>query len=157
MTGAVRVTVRPAAAADLDRVAALDVACFREEAWDEASLRGEDGGPSRGLLVAELDGEPAGGVAGYAVVFAAGDVADLLRIGVDPGSRRSGVATALLDGARRLALASGADRLLLEVATRNTGALACYEAAGGEVIDTRPHYYRDGDDAYVVRLPLDPG
>ncbi len=144
------ITVRPATTGDLERVAALDVACFREEAWDEASLRGEDGGPSRGLLVAEVAGE----VAGYAVVFVAGDVADLLRIGVDPGFRRGGVATALLDGARRFAGEGGADRLLLEVASRNTGALACYRAAGGELIDTRPRYYRDGDDAYVVRLPL---
>lgn len=146
-----RVAVRPATVDDLGRVAALDVACFAAEAWDEASLRGEDGGPSRGLIVAELGGE----VAGYAVVLVAGEIADLLRIGVDPGSRRSGVGTALLDGARRLALAGGADRLLLEVARRNTGALACYRAAGGEVLDTRPRYYRDGDDAYVVRLPLD--
>ncbi len=144
------VTVRPAARADLERVAALDLACFRDEAWDEASLRGEEGGPSRGLLVADRAGE----VAGYAVVLVAGDVADLLRIGVAPGHRRSGVGTALLDGARALAVEGGADRLLLEVARRNTGALACYRAAGGEVLDTRPRYYRDGDDAYVVRLPL---
>ena len=107
--------------------------------------------------VAEDEGGNAGGgssILGYAVASFAGDIAELQRIGVDAGSRRSGVASALLREVVRRAPGTGADRMLLEVRADNAGALAFYAARDFVEIDRRPRYYRDGTDAVVMRLPL---
>jgi ribosomal protein S18 acetylase RimI-like enzyme len=78
----------------------------------------------------------------------AGDIVDLLRIAVRPETRRTGVASALLDAA--LADTEGASRMLLEVSVRNAEALGFYVARQFSVIDVRPHYYRDGSEALVM-------
>ncbi len=93
-------------------------------------------------------------VVGYVVVSVAGDVAELQRIAVDPTRRRGGVASRLLADVTRLALADGAERLLLEVREDNAGALAFYAARGFTELARRPRYYRDGATAVVLERPL---
>ena len=79
---------------------------------------------------------------------------ELLRIGVRPHHRRSGVAADLLAAATRAALRDEADRMLLEVSATNTGALAFYDSHGFVRIDLRARYYRDGSDALVLQRDL---
>ena len=56
------------------------------------------------------------------------------------GHRRAGLATALLDAVLALALAGGADRVLLEVREDNADALGFYAARGFAEIDRRRRY-----------------
>lgn len=107
--------------------------------------------PTVHYLVAEVDGE----VVGHAVTSLAGDIAELQRIAVTPSVRRAGIASALLDAS--VALARGADRMLLEVRTDNDGAVSFYAANGFVEVDRRPRYYRDGATAVVMRRPLGRG
>ena len=133
--------IRPATLADLPALVGLEAEVFGADAWSEASLREELTGPGRRFLVTE-------DLSGYAVTMAAGDIVDLLRIAVRPGSRRSGVASRLLDAA--LDGTEGASRMLLEVSVVNSDALAFYVARQFSVIDVRPHYYKDGSEALVM-------
>jgi ribosomal-protein-alanine N-acetyltransferase len=144
--------IRRAGRADADAIAELETLCQGIDAWSQGLVRvGVDGDlPTVRYLVAEVDGH----VLGYAVASYAGDIAELQRIGVDPASRRSGIATALLDEVVAEAPTTGADRLLLEVRENNAGALAFYADRGFIEIDRRPRYYRDGATAVVLRLPL---
>jgi ribosomal-protein-alanine N-acetyltransferase len=144
--------IRAAAPVDADAIAALEVECQGADAWSPWLVRdGVAGGlPTVRYLVAERDGA----VVGYAVASFAGDIAELQRIGVTDGARRSGLATGLLDEVVAEAPATGANRLLLEVREDNAGALAFYAARGFIEIDRRPRYYRDGATAVVLRLPL---
>ncbi|GAB3018885.1 hypothetical protein GCM10011376_39150 [Nocardioides flavus (ex Wang et al. 2016)] len=87
-------------------------------------------------------------LSGYGVTMSAGDIVDLLRIGVRPEARRSGVASALLD--ELLVGTDDASRMLLEVSVTNASALGFYVARQFSVIDVRPHYYRDGSEALVM-------
>ena len=146
------IDLRAATTADLDALVALEAACFGDEAWDAAAVRAEVEGPHRRVVVATREGEPVG----YAVVLVAGDVADLLRIATAPAVRRTGVARALLDDVLAHARRAGADRILLEVAETNRGALGFYVAAGFSQIDVRPRYYRDGGAALILRRGLGP-
>ena len=144
--------VRPATAADVPDVAALEAECLGEDAWSEGlveqGILGEL--PTVHYLVAEVDGT----VVGHAVASVVADVSELQRIGVTVGHRRTGVAARLLAEVVRLACEGGADRLLLEVRDDNLGALRFYAAAGFVEVDRRPRYYRDGTTAVVLRLPL---
>ena len=133
--------VRPATAADVDALAALEADLFGADAWSPASV-GAEVTAGRVLVADDV------GIAGYVVTLAAGDVLDLMRIAVRPDRRRHGLAHALLEAA------STDRRMLLEVSERNPGAVAFYAAEGFTEIARRDRYYRDGSAAVVMeRLP----
>jgi ribosomal-protein-alanine N-acetyltransferase len=153
---------RPATAADVPAVAALDRMLFGVDAWSEDQVAEELLAEHRRAWVV---GEP---VLGYAVTRTVDDVTDLQRIAVHPDHRRRGVARALLDaaagaGAAGAAGATTGHRMLLEVSAGNTGAVAFYAAEGFVEIARRRRYYRDGSDALVLQRdrachsPLGPG
>lgn len=139
--------IRSAEDADLDALVELEKG-LGADAWGASALRDELAA-QRILLVAADDR-----VTGYVDVSVAADVADLLRIVVDPAARRTGTATVLLDAASRRAADLGAARMLLEVSTANTAALAFYERSGFTSLSRRRRYYRDGSDALVLQRSL---
>ena len=104
-------------------------------------VRQEIEGPGRRFVVAD-------DLSGYGVTMTAGDIVDLLRIGVRPEARRTGLASRLLD--ELLVDTDDASRMLLEVSVANAAALGFYVARQFSVIDVRPHYYRDGSEALVM-------
>ncbi len=137
--------IRGATADDAAGIARLELALFDVDAWSAEQVGDELTGPGRAAWVA-VDGP----VVGYAVTLLVDDVVDLLRIAVDPGHRRRGLAGQLLAAA----LSRPASRMLLEVSASNTDALAFYAAYGFEEIHRRARYYRDGTDALVLQRPL---
>lgn len=145
-------TVRPATAADVPAIADLELDNLRVDAWSEGLIReGVVGNlPTISYLVAEVDGS----VVGHATASVVADIAELQRIAVDPGHRRTGVASDLLDAVVALAREGGADRLLLEVREDNDGAIAFYAARDFVEVDRRRRYYRDGATAVVLRRGL---
>ena len=140
--------LRPAVPDDVPALAGLEAALFGVDAWDERALLAEVEGPGRTFLVAADDDGPLGYVVGIEVA----DIADLARIGVDPGRRRTGLGSRLL--AALVDATTGADRMLLEVSALNAGAISFYERHGFTRIDVRPRYYADGSDAVVMLRPL---
>jgi ribosomal-protein-alanine acetyltransferase len=144
--------IRRAEPRDAVAIADLEDTCQGVDAWSAWLVRDGVAGvlPTVRYLVADVDDA----VVGYAVASFAGDIAELQRIGVAPASRRTGVASALLDEVVAEAPDTGANRLLLEVREDNADALAFYAARGFIEIDRRPRYYRDGTTAVVLRLPL---
>ncbi len=147
-----RTRVRRATARDAVAVAALEDAGLGDDAWSYGLLSEVVSGtlPTVHALVAEVDGEVVGYVAGSLVV----DVAELQRLVVAEPARRRGVARALLDALLALARDTGAERMLLEVRADNEGARAFYAAAGFVEVGTRPRYYRDGESALVLERPV---
>lgn len=149
------VSVRPAVAADVPAVVALEQENLGRDAWSPGLV--EEGVleqlPTVHYLVAEVDGE----VVGHAVASVVAEIAELQRISVDAAHRRTGLATALLDAVTALAVDGGADRLLLEVREDNAGALGFYAAQGLVEVDRRRRYYSDGATAVVLRRSLGRG
>jgi [ribosomal protein S18]-alanine N-acetyltransferase len=143
--------VRTGMAGDAAAVHALEVELFGADAWSADAVAEALGGGDRHTVVAEAEDR----VTGYAVHRVSGDVADLERVGVHPGLRRSGLGSALL-AAVRAQVGVAAERLLLEVREDNVGARAFYAAHGAVEIDRRRRYYRDGSDALVLQLRLGP-
>ncbi len=103
--------------------------------WWELTLRpGEDSPAARQVLaggkvgygVATLDGAVAGAVRG---ALADGWL-HVARLEVTPAFRRRGLASALMGAVQTWGAEHGADRAVLQVAERNSGALALYAGLG---------------------------
>jgi ribosomal-protein-alanine N-acetyltransferase len=117
------------------------------EAWSEASIRASLARP--GALAFVVD--PG---LGFALGWRAGDEAEILTLAVDERARGRGIGRALANALLDEVRAAGARRVSLEVRGSNAPARALYASLGFAAERTRPHYYRDGEDALVLGLAL---
>jgi ribosomal-protein-alanine N-acetyltransferase len=140
------VEIRPLTYADLPDVIAIERRAFPTP-WSLAMFVLELSKP-HGICLRARDDD--GQVAGYLVCSRYDTVWHLMNVCVDPGRRRRGTATALLEQL----LASLDDplaRLTLEVRTSNDGAVALYERFGFRTAGLRRRYYQDnGEDALIM-------
>ncbi len=102
---------------------------------------------SRVYLIARIGRE----IVGYAgLMLLAGD-GHVTNVGVSEEHRRQGVATHLMLGLARGAIAEGAEALTLEVRTSNLAAQGLYRRFGFAPAGVRERYYPDtGEDALVM-------
>lgn len=176
--------VRPALAADVPGITALEAVLFPGEAWSREQVVEELAGYGRRAWVVAstrsgLSPDPAsiqieagreafgdhrgvalpheGSLSGYVIMRTVGEVSDLQRIAVAPDHQRAGLAARLLAAAGAGVREEGAERILLEVAEDNAAARAFYARAGFVEIDRRPRYYRHEVDALVLEKMLDDG
>lgn len=141
-------TVRRATTADLAAIGELERLGFDvAEQWSQNLWSQELAGADRHVLVAT----EADRVVGVISIQVLAPGSDLMRVVVDPGERRRGIATELITAGLDLAAAEGAHKMLLEVRWDNDAAIACYGRAGFEQLTTRPNYYGPGKDALVMR------
>lgn len=101
--------------------------------------------------------EDAGLLAGFILFQTVPPDAEMLTLAVSPDFRRMGLATQLLHHASQLLGQYGTDRLLLDVAADNSGAIAFYRAHGFSEDGRRKAYYRRGGsavDALLMSRPL---
>ena len=103
-----------------------------EEAW-RARLT------SNLWVVAIVDGVDVGLAAGITLD---GGAPELTGMWVDPGSRRTGVSTLLIDRVAEWARGLGAPTLYLHVVESNAAAIAAYERNGFELVDGAEHGQR---------------
>lgn len=98
--------------------------------------------------------------AGFILIRAVADEAEILTLAVTPDRRRQGIAALLLDEASQMLRAGGTRRLFLEVAADNSAARALYTSYGFSVTGRRPGYYDRGPapraDAILMTLDLQP-
>lgn len=148
MTAPVR--IRPAAAADLDAVHAIEVASFADP-WRREGFRDLILGGAGRLVVAEQDGT----IAGFAVTYQAADEAEIANVAVTPSARRCGIGRALVDAVIADVVGAGARAVFLEVRASNDAAQALYRARGFTAVGRRSAYYRQPvEDAVVMRLDV---
>ncbi len=133
-------SVRRGAEADLERVAALAGEVL-PEAGSAASLADTLAGPAAELWVGGRETEePA--IEAFLVALRVGTELEVLWLGVAPGARRVGLATALLESAL-----AGAGSCHLEVSVARPGAQAFYRERGFVEVGRRRAYHPGGDDA----------
>jgi [ribosomal protein S18]-alanine N-acetyltransferase len=128
--------IRPATTADVDLIAALQAIVPEAAQWPAADYLKHD------CSVAVLDG----GVVGFLVWRAVADEREILNLAVHPGSRRRGVACALLAAV----LQEAPGRWFLEVRESNTAARQLYRKLGFMEVSTRPAYYEEPREPAIV-------
>ncbi|TDK25738.1 ribosomal-protein-alanine N-acetyltransferase [Arthrobacter crusticola] len=139
---------------DIKTVGSLEQELFPIDAWPLQMFYEEFFRPdTRRYIVAEVDGA----IVGYAGVMTIDTTADIQTIAVLPGHEGRGIGTAMLHELLAEAARRGAREVLLEVRADNPRAQLLYTRTGFTKISTRRRYYRDGVDAWVMRLELPPG
>lgn len=116
-----------------------------------ASLLAEADPSVPGVVLVARDG---GALIGMASARLLADDVHVIRLAVVAPVRRQGVGRALLTGLVACANGWGARAVLLEVRASNVAAQALYATTGFRTDGMRPRYYTDGEDACVLRLPL---
>ena len=81
-----------------------------------------------------------------------GELADLHRLVVEPGSRRRGVGTDLVRAGLEVVRQLGVRAVILDVAYHNEPAIALYQQLGFEQLSARQDYYGPGRHALILKL-----
>lgn len=94
-----------------------------------------------------------GKLLGYCLSWLIHDEIHILKVAVDPGYRKIGIARKLIEDTFTYFIMKGASHAVLEVRTDNTSAIRLYEKMGFEPVRIRRNYYKEtGDDALVMVL-----
>lgn len=141
--------IRPFVPADLSAVLSIEQASSPRP-WKAEFFLGELHKPYARIFVAELQGE----VIGYLCCWFVVDEVQILNLAVHPGSRRHGVARALLQAVLTAARGAGMRWVSLEVRRGNTPARALYQQFHFRQVAVRPRYYADGEDALLLVCDL---
>nr|MBI3614596.1 ribosomal protein S18-alanine N-acetyltransferase [Nitrospirota bacterium] len=156
-TLASRLLFKPAQMGDFDRLVAIEQASFTAP-WTRKMLEAELQNPFSQLLTARRrsDGRT-GEIVGYLCFWIVFEELRLMNLAVEAGSRRRGIAKALVLHALSLARDRGAERAVLEVRASNEAARRLYEGLGFRETAVRPRYYTDPiEDAVLMqREPME--
>lgn len=144
-------TLRDLTFEDIGTVGRLENKLFPVDAWPLQMFYDEFFQPdTRRYVVAEVDGA----MVAYAGLMCVDTTADIQTIGVLPAFEGRGIGRALLTELLAEAVRRGADNVMLEVRADNPRAQQLYTRFGFERIHIRRKYYRDGVDAWIMRLAL---
>lgn len=94
--------------------------------------------------------DPAGKIAAYFGFELMGRYAHVISNATAPQHRRQGLAQFVLTAAEPLAKAMGASAFLGEVRQSNRAQLAVLATIGWERVAYIPHFFHNGEDAYIV-------
>lgn len=143
--------IRPATAADIDALVALEAGFPAEDRFDRRTWRRLLAGQTT-TLIRESEGRID---ASAVLLFRQGsDIARLYSITVAPSARGQGVGARLLSACEAAARQRGARALRLEVRVTNSSAHRLYDAAGYRVIAALESYYPDGEAAHRMEKVL---
>jgi ribosomal protein S18 acetylase RimI-like enzyme len=147
------IALRPAQAADLDALIALEQHCFAGDRLSRRSFRRWLGQASGGLMVADTG---AGALAGYVLVILRNNspLARLYSIATHSDFRGQGLGARLVGAAETYASQHRRRYLRLEVRSDNRAAIRLYERLGYTQFDCLTDYYQDHEDALRFQKPL---
>lgn len=91
---------------------------------------------------------------GYVAIRRVADEAEILRLTVEPRSRRRGIASQLLAATLHRLRQNATVTCFLEVRDDNSPALALYQKFSFRTLYRRPSYYADGCSALVLATDL---
>ena len=93
-------------------------------------------------------------IIGYVVASVNEKEGHLISVSVDPHQRRRGIGRALLSAVAANLIQEGVEQIHLEVRKGNAEAISFYERMGYKVFFEIPHYYPDGEEAWVLKRPV---
>lgn len=151
-------SVDPAEGRDASSIARLLALCMTD-AWSPSIVAQSLDHGAIGFVVRGADATCS--PLACALVRIAADEVEILQLAVEPTERRRGLGRFILTAAIAECVRRGVRAAFLEVRVANGAARALYRAAGFADVGFRRRYYRDGEDAVLMRrdltFPLPPG
>ena len=135
---------------DLNEIASLESECFSQDPWNVRMLAESFLSPHFVRVLIQEDGA----MTAYGGIGVLRHEPELQLIATAEMYRRCGRGKLILSRLEGEARARGAKKMFLEVRVSNSSALLMYLKDGFEGIYTRPRYYRNGEDAVVMRKEL---
>lgn len=130
-------------------ISAVERQCFSHP-WSKSSVMTELESEYSVCCVAEIREK----TVGFCLLSVIAGEASVLRIAVLPEYRRCGIGNMLLKEALNEAESRNAEQAFLEVGAGNEAAKRLYQSFGFQEFAIRRGYYRDGEDAVMMRLFL---
>jgi len=90
-------------------------------------------------------------IAGYTIGKLEKRSAEIISLAVKPGLRQKGIGKKLTNFLISLFRKKGVKEIFLEVRTINKIAISLYRELGFKILKILRNYYRNGDDAYLMR------
>ncbi len=130
---------------DVEEVYAIEKESFKDP-WNKFIFYHELKNPVSLFYVAKKDEK----VVGYIIAWIVGDEMHILNVAVKREERRKRIGSFLMRKIISEASEKNVKRIYLEVRVSNHPAINFYKKEGFKIIYTRKHYYRNGEDAYVM-------
>ena len=148
--------VQPIRQADLQEVLAIEITSF-DNPWKGVFFEEDMEKDYAHLYLARLPrGDCSGEIVGYICFWLVADEIQIAKLAVRLGYRRRGIGKLLVLYGLQLGYQAGARLAVLEARWSNQAARALYQELGFEIVQERPHYYREsGEAAVVLELSLD--
>ncbi len=143
------IIIRRASSDDLAQIVDLERRCFSTP-WSEDSLAADLTGNERSVYLAAMSRDKL--LVGYMAFWAVHDEGQVTNIAIDPGWRKQGIATALLQEVERIARIRKIGKILLEVRENNTAARRLYANQGFRQIGIRRAYYEKPVENAIIML-----
>jgi [ribosomal protein S18]-alanine N-acetyltransferase len=146
--------LKPLTLADLNELWHLDLRIFFDgESYERETFRYLLTNPQ--VIARQIKTEDGQMVAFALAMIEPDGVGHITTIGVATEYRRRGLARMVLHELERSFLARGVTTVRLEVKTDNLSAQRLYEQMGYVIVRRSPHYYSNGDDAYLMVRAID--
>lgn len=145
--------IRAASDTDLPQLLSLEQQCFDTDRLSKRSFKRFIQSAQSVLSIAESEN---GEMLGYGLVWLhkGTRLARLYSLAVSPTARGMGVAKSLLNQLEFQASERGRLHMRLEVADKNTAAIALYQAQGYRIFGEYSDYYDDHSDALRMQKPI---
>lgn len=145
------IRIVPGDISHIAETAVLEKQCFSRP-WPQSMLESQLFSP-RGLFFAALDRDDR--VLGYIGMTTVLDEGSITNVAVDPGKRRQGIASGLLEALVKKGREMELAFITLEVRKSNAPAIALYEKYGFSTVGERKNYYDEPkEDALLMTLYL---
>ncbi|AFM23854.1 ribosomal protein S18-alanine N-acetyltransferase [Desulfomonile tiedjei] len=140
------ITPEPMTAEDLDEVLSIEAVSFPTP-WSRQMFLDELAHRHSRLIVFRESGQ----IVGYMCFWQVLDEAHLFNIAVADTKRGRGIGFKIMQHLEEICRGNGMNRIILEVARRNSAARALYKKAGFNSVGFRKKYYAVvDDDAFVM-------
>jgi len=134
---------------DLDKVMKIEKVSFPEP-WPKTYFEKLYQRYPEGFIVAENEGE----IVGYTIGQPKNNGAEIISLAVNPGWRRKEIGTILTNSLIDYFKKKGLRKIFLHVRTRNKAGISFYQNLGFKILKTIKNYYRNGDDAYLMKRKI---
>ncbi len=131
---------------EAEKIYILEKECF-SDAWSLTSLEAQLSSEQAVWLIYEEDNKPVG----YALGTEVCGEAELYRIAVLSSHRRKGLGELIINSFLEKCCERKAEKVFLEVRSKNIPAISLYKKSGFEEISVRKGYYGDDDAIIFVK------